>query len=66
MLFYLRSMPHVFSRLQPETKKVYRKKYQSIKKDGSASAIAGVGLNVSKLKTYGSKFKKVAIATAEI
>ena len=94
--------PHVFSRLQPETKKIYREKYKNIKKYGSASAIAGVGINEgtelakdlisSKLKaygykslfaitigpliqfvslpfyvfTYGSKFRKFAIATTEI
>ena len=94
--------PHVFSRLQPETKKVYRQKYKSIKKYGSASIIAGVGISEgtelakdvisSKLKaygykslfaitlgpliqfvslpfyvfTYGSKFRKFAIATTEI
>ena len=94
--------PHVFSRLQPETKKIYRQKYKNIKKYGSASAIAGVGISEgtelakdiisSKLKaygykslfaitigpviqfvslpfyvfTYGSKFRKFAIATTEI
>jgi hypothetical protein len=94
--------PHVFSRLEPETKKVYRQKYKSIKKYGSASAIVGVGISEgtqlakdvisSKLKaygykslfaitlgpviqfislplyvfTYGSKFRKFAIATTEI
>ena len=94
--------PHVFSRLQPETKKIYRQKYKNIKKYGSASVIAGVGISEgtelakdiisSKLKaygykslfaitidpvfqfislpfyvfTYGSKFRKFAIATTEI
>lgn len=94
--------PHVFSRLQPETKKVYRQKYKNIKKYGSASVIAGVGISEgtqlakdlisSKLKaygykslfaitlgpmiqfasiplyvfTYGSKFRKFAIATTKI
>ena len=57
--------PHVFSRLQPETKKVYREKYKSIKKYGSASAIAGIGISEagqlakdilnSKLRAYGYK-----------
>jgi hypothetical protein len=94
--------PHVFSRLQPETKEVYKQKYKNIKKYGSASVIAGVGISEgtqlakdvisSKLKaygykslfaialgpviqfvslpfyvfTYGSKFRKFAIATTEI
>ena len=94
--------PHVFSRLELETKKVYRQKYKNIKKYGSASVIAGVGISEgtqlakdiisSKLKaygykslfaitlgpviqfvslpfyvfTYGSKFRKFAIATTEI
>ena len=94
--------PHVFSRLQPETKKIYRQKYKNIKKYGSASVIAGVGISEgtelakdvisSKLKaygykslfaitidpviqfislpfyvfTYGSNFRKFAIATTEI
>ena len=57
--------PHVFSRLQPETKKIYRQKYKNIKKYGSASVIAGVGISEgtelakdiisSKLKAYGYK-----------
>lgn len=57
--------PHVFSRLQPETKRIYRQKYKNIKKYGSASAIVGVGLSEgtqlakdvisSKLKAYGYK-----------
>jgi len=58
-------LPHVFSRLEPETKKVYRKKYKTIKKYGSASVMAGVGISEgtqlakdllsSKLKAYGYK-----------
>jgi len=57
--------PHVFSRVQPETKKIYRQKYKNIKKYGSASALASVGLAEggqlakdvinSKLKAYGYK-----------
>lgn len=53
------------SRLQPETKKIYRQKYKNIKKYGSASVIAGVGISKgtqlakdvisSKLKAYGYK-----------
>lgn len=94
--------PHIFSRVEPETKGVYRKKYKNLKKCGSASIIAGVGISEgtqlakdvisSKLKaygykslfaitlgpmiqfvslpfyvfTYGSKFRKFAIATTEI
>lgn len=94
--------PHVFSRMQPETKEVYRQRYKYVKKCGSASVIAGVGISEgtqlakdllsSKLKaygykslfaialgpviqfislpfyvfTYGSKFRKFAIATTEI
>ena len=54
-----------FSRLQPETRKFYRQKYKNIKKYGSASVIAGVGITESvelakdvinsKLKAYGYK-----------
>lgn len=94
--------PHVFSRLEPATKKVYRQKYKSLKKYGSASVITGVGVCEgaelakdvisSKLKaygykslfaitlgpviqfvslpfyvfTYGSRFRKFAIATTEV
>ena len=57
--------PHVFSRLQPETKKVYKQKYKNIKKYGCASVITGVALSEgtqlakdvisSKLKAYGYK-----------
>ena len=57
--------PHIFSRMQPETKKVYRQKYKNIKKIGSTSAIAGVVVSEgtqlakdiisSKLKAYGYK-----------
>lgn len=36
---------HVFSRLQPETKKIYRQKYKNIKNFGSASVITGVGIS---------------------
>ena len=95
-------LPHVFSRLEPTTKNIYRQKYKTIKKYGSASVIAGVGVTEgtqlakdiisSKLKaygykslfaitlgpiiqfvsipfyvfTYGSKFRKFAVATTEI
>ncbi len=95
-------LPHVFSRLDPGSKQIYRKKYKTIKKYGSASVIAGVGVTEatqltkdiisSKLKaygykslfavtlgpiiqfisvpfyvfTYGSKFRKFAVATTEI
>lgn len=94
--------PHVFSRLEPGTKSVYRQKYRKIKKYGSASIIAGTGVTEgtqlakdlisSKLKaygykslfaitlgpiiqfvslpfyvfSYGSKFRKFAVATTEI
>lgn len=57
--------PHVLSRLEPVTKNNYRKKYQKIKKYGSAAALAGVGVTEgtqlvkdvisSKLKAYGYK-----------
>jgi hypothetical protein len=94
--------PHVFSRLEPTTKAVYRKRYKKLKKYGSVSVIAGVGISEgtqlakdiisSKLKaygyksffavtigpviqfvslpfyvfTYGSKFRKFAIAFTEV
>lgn len=51
--------------MEPETRKVYREKYKTIKKYGCASAIASVGLVegaqltpdlvASKLKAYGYK-----------
>ena len=57
--------PHVFSRLDPTTKKLYRQKYKNIKKYGSVSVIARVGISEgtqpakdvinSKLKAYGYK-----------
>ena len=58
-------LPHVFSRLEPSTKDVYRKKYKTLKKYGSVSVMAGVGITEgtelakdvikSKLKAYGYK-----------
>lgn len=58
-------LPHVFSRLDPETRKVYKEKYKNIKKYGAVSAMTGVGLSEgtqlvkdiasSKLKAYGYK-----------
>ena len=57
--------PHAFSRVQPETKSLYRQKYKRIKKYGSAAVMGGVGLTEgsqlvkdiisSKLKAYGYK-----------
>jgi len=57
--------PHIFSRLKPETKEIYRKKYKNIKKFGCASTLVGVGVSEgtqlakdvlnSKLKAYGYK-----------
>ena len=57
--------PHVFSRLDPVTKRVYRDKYKKVKVYGSASVMAGVGLTEgtqlakdiinSKLKAHGYK-----------
>ena len=59
------SLPHIFSRLDPSTKELYRKKYKNLKKYGSASIMAGVGITEgtelakdlvnSKLKAYGYK-----------
>ena len=57
--------PHVLSRVDPITKDGYRRKYQKIKKYGSAAVLTGVGLTEgtqlakdlisSKLKAYGYK-----------
>ena len=67
MSFIVAIFPHVFSSLQPETKKVYRQKYKNIKKYGSASVISGVRISEgrqlakdvinskTKIKAYGYK-----------
>ena len=57
--------PHVLSRVDPVTKNNYRRKYQKIKKYGSAAVLTGVGFTEgtqlakdvisSKLKAYGYK-----------
>ena len=57
--------PHVLSRVDPVTKNNYRKKYQKIKKYGSAAVLTGVGITEgtqlakdvisSKLQAYGYK-----------
>lgn len=57
--------PHVLSRLDPVSKNNYRRKYQKIKKYGSAAALTGIGVIEgtqlakdvisSKLKAYGYK-----------
>lgn len=57
--------PHVLSRVDPVNKNNYRKKYQKIKKYGSAAVLTGVGVTEgtqlakdvisSKLKAYGYK-----------
>ena len=57
--------PHLFSRLDPEKKRIYRTKYKKMKKMGSASVLVGVGASEgtmlvkdllnSKLKAYGYK-----------
>lgn len=45
-------LPHVFAKVSPKTKEMYRKKYKLIKRYGAASAITGVTL------TEGSEFVK--------
>ena len=57
--------PHVLSRVDPVNKNNYRRKYQKIKKYGSAAVLTGVGVTEgtqlakdvisSKLKAYGYK-----------
>ena len=57
--------PHVLSRVDPISKNEYKKKYQRIKKYGSAAVLTGVGFTEgtqlakdvisSKLKAYGYK-----------
>jgi len=57
--------PHVLSRVDPVSKNNYRRKYQKIKKYGSAAVLTGVGITEgtqlakdvisSKLKAYGYK-----------
>lgn len=57
--------PHVLSRVDPISKDNYRKRYQNIKKYGSAAVLTGVGVTEgtqlakdiisSKLKAYGYK-----------
>ena len=57
--------PHVLSRVDPISKNKYKKKYQRIKKYGSAAVLTGVGFTEgtqlakdvisSKLKAYGYK-----------
>ena len=57
--------PHVLSRVDPVKKNNYRRKYQKIKKYGSAAVLTGVGVTEgtqlakdvisSKLKAYGYK-----------
>lgn len=57
--------PHVLSRVDPVSKINYRRKYQKIKKYGSAAVLTGVGVTEgtelakdiisSKLKAYGYK-----------
>lgn len=57
--------PHVLSRVDPVSKNNYRRKYQKIKKYGSAAVLTGVGVTEgtqlakdvisSKLKAYGYK-----------
>jgi len=57
--------PHVLSRVDPISKNDYKKKYQRIKKYGSAAVLTGVGFTEgtqlakdvisSKLKAYGYK-----------
>ena len=57
--------PHVFSRVHPETKTIYKQKYKTIKKYGTALVNSGVGISEgtqlakdlisSKLKAYGYK-----------
>lgn len=58
-------LPHVFSRMDPKTKSLYRNKYKKIKRVGSFTAINAVAANEgtqlakdlisSKLRAYGYK-----------